>query len=393
MSATARGAPEVRLPQAGGGLAAYRLGPPCPYAPPPAPPTTRVCFAAAHVVRDPLADADPRGPARLDWGTTLAYRRVLWDHGLGVAEAMDTAQRGMGLDWSATRELIVQAGVEATAVGGRIACGAGTDQLPAGAASSPAAIRGAYEEQCELIEDHGAQVVLMASRALVGCARGADDYRELYGDLVRGCRAPVILHWLGEAFDPALRGYWGSDDLDEASEVLLSIIAAHADRIDGIKVSLLDAQREVALRRRLPAGVRMYTGDDFNYPELIAGDAHGHSDALLGIFDAIAPAAAAAVTELDAGRVDRYRAILEPTVALSRHIFAAPTQYYKVGIVFLAYLNGHQSHFQLVGGLESARSTLHLSRLLVLADRARVLGDPELAAHRMAAVLAVAGVV
>ena len=392
MSATAVSSVRVTLPRAGGHLELYELGPPAPFAPPDRALASRTCFAAAHVVRDPLADVDPHGPAQLDWGATLAYRRHLWKHGLGVAEAMDTAQRGMGLDWTATQELIRRSCAEAAATRGRIACGAGTDQLDDRSQASLSAVAAAYEEQCELIEEHGAQVVLMASRALVRCAGGPDDYRQIYGELLDQLRRPAILHWLGDAFDPALRGYWGATDVDAGAEVLLSIVHAHAPQVDGIKVSLLDADLEVALRRRLPAGVRMYTGDDFNYPELIAGDEQGHSDALLGIFDAIAPAAAAAVAELDAGRLAGYHAILGPTVALARHIFAAPTQYYKTGIVFLAYLNGHQSHFQLLGGLESARCTLHLSELLVLADRARALRDPELAARRMAAVLAVAGV-
>jgi hypothetical protein len=387
---TTGAATQVLLPDAAGRLEPYQLGPPSPFVPSSTPPATRVCFAAAHVVRDPLADVDPLGGARLDWESTLAFRRHLWDQGLGVAEAMDTAQRGMGLDWAATRELIARSCAEASACRGRIVCGAGTDQL--GDSATLEAVLSAYEEQCELVEDNGAQVVLMASRALVRCARGPDDYRELYARLLGGLRAPAILHWLGEAFDPALRGYWGSTDLDEASEILLSIVREHASKVDGIKISLLDAAREVELRRRLPPGVRMYTGDDFHYPELIAGDDRGHSDALLGILDPIAPAAAAAFAELDAGELSRYQEILDPTVALSRQVFAAPTRYYKVGIVFLAYLNGHQSHFQLVGGLESARSTRHLCRLLVLADRARVLRDPELAARRMSAVLAVAGV-
>ncbi len=382
----------VLLPSASGQIDPYALGPPSPYEPPTTPLSSRVCFAAAHVVRDPLTDADPYGPAQLDWAATLAFRRHLWEHGLAVAEAMDTAQRGMGLDWETTRELIVRSCAEARAAGGRIACGAGTDQLPADGRPSLAEVRGAYEQQCELVEGHGAQVVLMASRALVGCARGPDDYRELYGGLLRQLRGPAILHWLGEEFDPSLRGYWGSVDLGQAAEVLLSVVRENAGKVDGIKISLLDAAREVELRRRLPDGVRMYTGDDFNYPELIAGDEHGHSDALLGIFDAIAPAASAAVAQLDTGALEGYWSILEPTVALARHIFAPPTRYYKTGIVFLAYLNGHQDHFQLVGGLESSRGTLHLCRLFVLADRARVLRDPELAARRMAIVLALAGV-
>ncbi|HEX6023650.1 MAG TPA: dihydrodipicolinate synthase family protein, partial [Solirubrobacter sp.] len=358
-------------------------------APTGAPPRSRVCFAAAHVVADPLAGGDPTGPAQLDWEATLAFRRHLWSHGLRVAEAMDTAQRGMGLDWAATQELIRRSVAEAKAVGGQLACGAGTDQIVSGDLD---AVRAAYEEQIAFIEGEGAPVILMASRALAAAARSADDYREVYGALLSQASAPVILHWLGDMFDPQLEGYWGSSDLDAAADVVIDIIEANASKVDGIKVSLLDAEREVALRRRLPEGVRMYTGDDFNYPELIRGDEHGYSDALLGIFDAIAPVAAAAMHALDDGDLERYDALLAPTVPLSRHIFAAPTMYYKTGVVFLAYLNGHQNHFRMVGGLESGRSVLHLSELFVLADQAGLLRDPELASERMRHVLALAGI-
>jgi hypothetical protein len=382
----------VRLPRAGGVLEDYTPGPTARFEPPAAPPRSRVCFAAAHVVRDPLADADPTGPAALDWEATLAYRRHLWRYGFAVAEAMDTAQRGVGLDWAASAELIRRSAAEAVAIGGRLACGAGTDQLAPDREPRLDAVRAAYDEQCELVERAGAPVILLASRALARCARDTDDYRRVYGELLSQLRQPAIIHWLGEPFDPALRGYWGADDLDDAAEVLLSIIADHADRVDGVKVSLLDAEREVALRRRLPPGVRMYTGDDFNYPSLIRGDEHGYSDALLGIFDAIAPAAAGALAALDAGEVERYDAILAPTVSLARHVFAAPTYHYKTGIVFLAYLNGHQEHFLMVGGAEGARSTIHLAELFVRADEAGLLRDPELAVARMRRLLALAGI-
>jgi hypothetical protein len=295
----------------------------------------------------------------------------------------------MGLDWAATQELIRRSVAEAKAVGGQLACGAGTDQIVSGDLD---AVRAAYEEQIAFIEGEGAPVILMASRALAAAARSADDYREVYGALLSQASAPVILHWLGDMFDPQLEGYWGSSDLDAAADVVIDIIEANASKVDGIKVSLLDAEREVALRRRLPEGVRMYTGDDFNYPELIRGDEHGYSDALLGIFDAIAPVAAAAMHALDDGDLERYDALLAPTVPLSRHIFAAPTMYYKTGVVFLAYLNGHQNHFRMVGGLESGRSVLHLSELFVLADQAGLLRDPELASERMRHVLALAGI-
>jgi hypothetical protein len=291
----------------------------------------------------------------------------------------------MGLDWAATQELIRRSVAEARAVGGNLACGAGTDQIASGTLDE---VRAAYEEQLAFVEGEGAPVILMASRALAAAASGPDDYRAVYGHLLSQAGAPVILHWLGDMFDPALAGYWGSAHLEEAADVVLSIIEAHAGKVDGIKVSLLDAEREVALRERLPEGVRMYTGDDFNYPELIRGG----SDALLGIFDAIAPAAAAAMHALDDGDLARYDELLAPTVPLARHIFAAPTQYYKTGVVFLAFLNGHQDHFRMVGGLESGRSVLHLAELFVLADRAGLLRDVELASARMRHVLALAGV-
>jgi Protein of unknown function (DUF993) len=378
----------LRLPRSGGRLELYSPGEPRAFPARNAPPVSRVAFAAAHVVADPLS-CEPGGPAALDWEATLAFRRHLWAHGLAVAEAMDTAQRGMGLGWAAARELIRRSAEEAKAVGGRIACGAGTDQADP---ATPDEVRAAYEEQCAFIEAQGAQAIVMASRALAAVARGPDDYREVYGSVLAGLERPAILHWLGAVFDPALRGYWGSLDLDEAAEVLLSIIAARPDRVDGVKVSLLDAEREVTLRRRLPAGVRLYTGDDFDYPALIAGDERGHSDALLGVFDPIAPAAAAALQALDDGDRERYDAILGPTLPLARRLFEAPTPAYKAGVVFLAYLNGHQRHFRMIGGLESARSIVHLADLFVLADRAGLLRDPALATARMRHVLALAGI-
>ncbi|MFG2000700.1 dihydrodipicolinate synthase family protein [Spirillospora sp. NPDC048911] len=377
---------KLHLPEADGTLAPYTLGEPRAYGRTSAPSARRSAYAAAHVVVDPLSDS-----GSLDWDTTLAFRRHLWSHGLGVAEAMDTAQRGMGLDWAATRELILRSGAEAAACGGRIVCGAGTDQLPAGPASL-ADITAAYEEQLEVIEAAGAVPVIMASRQLAAAAGGPEDYAEVYGRLLGSVSRPAVLHWLGPMFDPALEGYWGSPDVDVAADHVLTIIQEHADRVEGIKVSLLDAGKEIALRRRLPAGVRLYTGDDFNYPELIKGDAEGHSDALLGIFDPIAPAAAAAMRALDAGDGEAYEEIFGPTVPLSRHLFGAPTYYYKTGVVFLAWLAGHQRAFRMVGGLESARSVPHLVRLFTLADAAGLLPDPDLAASRMRAWLAVQGV-
>ncbi len=379
---------QLVLPAADGALRPYQLGEPVHYEPNAAAPRSRVLYAAAHVVCDPLATQGAGEPARLDWEATLAYRRHLWSHGLGVAEAMDTAQRGGGLDWPTARELIRRSVAEAKAVGGIIACGAGTDQLEPGRSWSLEQVRDAYLEQVAFVEGEGATAIVMTSRALAAAASGPDDYRRVYDAVLARASRPVIVHWLGTMFDPSLAGYWGSDNLDEAAELVLDLVAGHGDRIDGIKVSLLDAERERALRARLPTGVRMYTGDDFSYPELIRGG----SDALLGIFDAIAPAASAAVRALDDGAPERFEEILAPTVPLARHVFEPPTYHYKTGLVFLAYLNGYQSHFRLLGGLERARSVVHLAELLVLADRCGLFGDPELAAVRMRHVLAAAGV-
>ena len=383
---------DIRLPRADGTLAPYALREPVAWRAPAEPIRSRVAYAAAHVVCDPLADCDPLSKAPIDWEATLAYRRHLWSLGLAVAEAMDTAQRGMGLGWPAARELIRRSLAEARATGGVIACGAGTDQLAPGDGVTLADVEHAYDEQVGYVEGQGGRVILMASRALARAARGADDYRRVYAAVLRQVSRPVILHWLGDMFDPQLAGYWGSRDVTEAMDVCLGIIHDHRDKIDGIKISLLDAQREVEMRSQLPAGVRMYTGDDFNYDRLILGDGRGHSDALLGIFDAIAPAASAALQALDRGDVERYRAVLAPTVPLSRHIFRRPTYAYKTGIVFLAYLNGHQRHFRMIGGAESWRSIPHLAELFRLADCAGLLADPEVAAERMRRVLVLAGV-
>ncbi len=357
------------------------------------PPMSRVAYAAAHVVADPLANVDPTLEVALDWEATLAYRRHLWDLGLSVAEAMDTAQRGMGLDWKTTKELISRSIAEAREFGGALACGAGTDHLTPSRDVALRDVTRAYEEQVGFVEGEGGRVVLMASRALAAVARGPEEYAEVYGRVLSQATRPAILHWLGEMFDPELAGYWGSENLEEAMDACVGVIREYADKVDGVKVSLLDADREVEMRRRLPEGVRMYTGDDFNYPKLILGDEQGYSHALLGIFDAIAPAASAALAALDAGEADRYEEILAPTVPLSRHIFEAPTRFYKVGVVFLAYLNGHQDHFRMVGGLESSRSVVHLAELFVLADRAGLLSDPEVASERMRRVLTLSGVV
>ncbi|MFE0960204.1 dihydrodipicolinate synthase family protein [Streptomyces fungicidicus] len=379
----------LHLPGADGALRAYEPRTEPLALTPGAPLTSRTVFSAAHVVADPYADTTPDSPAAVDWDATLAFRRHLWSHGLGVAEAMDTAQRGMGLDWAGAAELIRRSAAEAKAVGGRIACGVGTDQITGG---TLAEVRAAYEEQLALVEESGAQAILMASRALAATAQGPDDYLEVYGHLLRQAAEPVVLHWLGPMFDPALEGYWGSSDLDAATDTFLEVIAAHPDKVDGIKVSLLDARREVDLRRRLPQGVRCYTGDDFNYPELIAGDEQGFSHALLGIFDPLGPLAAEAVRVLDTGNKEGFRALLDPTVELSRHLFQAPTRFYKTGVVFLAWLAGHQSHFTMVGGLQSARSLPHLSRAYELADGLGLFPDPKLAEERMRTLLHLYGV-
>ncbi|HEU4634663.1 MAG TPA: dihydrodipicolinate synthase family protein [Edaphobacter sp.] len=346
------------------------------------PPRSRVVYAAAHVVIDPLR------PDVLDMEATLAFRRHLWSLGFGVAEAMDTAQRGMGLSWTAARDLIRASASERQ---GEIACGANTDQLDPTAVATVEDVIRAYQEQCETIEAAGGRVILMASRALARCASGPDDYMRVYSRLLGNLDQPAILHWLGEAFDPQLRGYWGSSNVDQAMQTCLAIIHENREKIDGIKISLLDKQQEIKMRRLLPPGVRMYTGDDFDYAELIRGDEQGYSHALLGIFDGIAPAAACAFKALDAGDFESYESILAPTVPLSRHIFQAPTYFYKTGLVFLAYLNGFQRHFRMLGGQESARSIAHLAKLFVLADQARLLRDPELALRRMRLVLELAG--
>jgi len=383
---------KITLPKVDGALETYAVAG-VPVTAPAPQGWNRVAYSAAHVVAAPLADNDPWLDENVDWERTIAYRHYLWDLGLGVAEAMDTAQRGMGLGWGGAQELIRRS-LEAARgrKGALIACGVGTDHLqPAAGLTLDDVIR-AYEEQLEFVEGQGGRIILMASRALVLAARSPDDYLLVYDRILRQVKQPVILHWLGEMFDPALKGYWGSNDHLAAMDVCVDLISSHADKVDGIKISLLSAQKEIAMRRRLAAGVRMYTGDDFNYAELIAGDAVGYSDALLGIFDAIAPAASAALTRLGAGDVDGFHAILAPTVPLSRHIFKAPTRFYKTGVVFLAYLNGLQDHFLMLGGQQSARSLVHLAELFRLADQARVLRDPDLAAKRMKAVLATAGV-
>lgn len=381
----------LNLPQTDRSLKRYTMRQRQEFELPQGRPRSRIFFSAAHVVPDALVDTTPVGPVALDWDATLSYRRYLWSLGLGVAEAMDTAQRGMGLDWAASQELIRRSLEAARETDALIACGAGTDHLTPRSDRSIDEVITAYEEQVGFVESLGGQVILMASRALAACARGPEDYALVYGRILSQVRRPVIIHWLGDMFDPQLAGYWGSQDVASAMETCLQIIGEHAAKVDGVKISLLNAGHEITMRRCLPDSVKMYTGDDFNYPELILGDAQGYSHALLGIFDAIAPAAAAALQALDNDDTQRFLAILEPTLPLSRHIFQAPTFYYKTGVVFLAYLNGHQQHFRMVAGQESARSIIHLSTLFRLADEAGVLRDPELAAHRMGLVLELAG--
>jgi hypothetical protein len=384
----------IALPTADRSLETFELSDPPSWPKRPTTALNRIAYGAVHVVNDPLAAGDPYHRTAVDWDATMAFRRHIWDLGLGVAEAMDTAQRGMGMDWPASRELIERTLAEARSYDGEalVGCGTGTDQLIPDASTTVDDVIAAYEEQCAAVEAAGGRIVLMASRALAACAQSTDDYARVYGRILSQIKEPVIIHWLGDMFDPALAGYWGHSDLGVAMDVCLSILEDNATHVDGIKVSVLDAQVEIDMRRRLPEGVRMYTGDDFNFAELIVGDDQGYSDALLGIFDVIAPAASVALSALAEGDLARYHEIFAPTVPLGRHIFRAPTQYYKTGVVFMAYLNGLQDHFTLVGGQESARSLLHLCELFRLADAAHLLSDPDLAVARMKPVLAVHGV-
>ena len=389
----------LTLPTADGRLTAYTLQGRAPAVPPKGAAFNRIAYSAAHVVADPLAAIDPWLQCAVDWDATIAYRQRLWSLGLGVAEAMDTAQRGMGLDWPTSLELIRRSLDAARDVpGALVASGCGTDHLVLDDVRTVDEVIAGYEEQMAAIEKLGGRLIVMASRALARVAKGPADYERVYDRILSQARQPVVLHWLGDMFDPALAGYWGTGNVDAAMDTALGIIAAHAGKVDGIKISLLDKDKEIAMRRRLAPGVRMYTGDDFNYAELIAGDGfgseptHGKSDALLGIFDAIAPAASAALGELAQGNTEKFHAILGPTVPLSRHIFAAPTRFYKTGVVFMAWLNGHQSHFTMVGGQQSTRSLAHLAELFRLADAANLLEQPELAVRRMQTLLALHGI-
>jgi hypothetical protein len=382
----------LNLPTAEGRMETYRLAASRSFPAKLEGTLNRVAFSAAHVVSNPLADVDPWLRAAVDWDKTIAFREHVWDLGLGVAEAMDTAQRGMGLDWPTSLELIERSVRAAKARGGAVVfSGAGTDHLATEDAKNVDDVIRAYEEQIAAIEKAGGRIILMASRALAKIARSPADYARVYDRVLSQVAQPVIIHWLGDMFDRALAGYWGAADLGQAMDTAVAIINAYAAKVDGVKISLLDKQREIDMRRRLDKNVKMYTGDDFNYAELIAGDDKGYSHALLGIFDAIAPAASYALSRLSAGDEAGFHDVLGPTVPLSRHIFKSPTRFYKTGIVFMAYLNGHQDHFTMVGGQESTRSTLHLAELFRLADQAGLLANPELATRRMKTVLATRG--
>lgn len=388
----------IQLPNLQGQLSTYKLVGTAPVKPKAGTLFNRIAYSAAHVVSNPLAAIDPWLDCAIDWDATISYRRHLWSLGMGVAEAMDTAQRGMGLDWPTSLELIRQS-IDASKdmPGAFLASGCGTDHLNLDAVKSVDEVIAGYEFQMEAIEKLGGKLIVMASRALACVARSPADYESVYDRILSQAKQPVVLHWLGDMFDPALKGYWGSQDVDAAMNTALGIIQAHPDKVDGIKISLLDKDKEIQMRRKLPAGVRMYTGDDFNYAELIAGDGfgehlvQGQSDALLGIFDAIAPAASAALGELAQGNLEKFNAILGPTVPLSRHIFKSPTRFYKTGVVFMAWLNGHQKHFTMVGGQESTRSLVHFAELFRLADASNLLEHPDLAVHRMKTMLAMHG--
>ncbi|MBB5534510.1 dihydrodipicolinate synthase family protein [Rhizobium giardinii] len=382
----------LSLPRVDGTLEPYRLSGTPIVRPAAVPAFNRIAYAAAHVVSDPLADLQPWGRPAIDWEATMAFRHHLWALGFKVAEAMDTSQRGMGLDWAGAQELIRRSLAEARTVpGADLACGAGTDHLAPADTRSLDDVIHAYETQIGFVEKEGGRSIMMASRALAHIARSPDDYRKVYGHILRQTKDKVVLHWLGDMFDPKLKGYWGSEKFEDALETVLSIIEDNRAKVEGIKISLLDNACEVALRNRLPDGVLCFTGDDFNYAELIEGDGRKYSHALLGIFDAVAPSASKALASLAAGDVATFRSVIEPTVPLSRKIFEAPTQYYKAGVVFLAWLNGHQKHFTMPAGMQSARGVLHYADIFRLADRANVLDKPELAMERMKAFLVTQG--
>lgn len=382
----------VNIPAPAGEIVQYTAPDAHPYEMDRTPPTARRAFAAVHVVADALAPDTRDDSTPIDWGATMAFRHHVWSCGLGVAEAMDTAQRGMGLSWPAAQELIARSLTEARSVGGSIVCGVQTDQLSLSNELTLTEITAAYVEQCEHVENGGGQVVLMASPHLAATARSADDYLEVYSGVLSQLGRPALIHWLGAPFDERMAGYWGSTDVDIATETVLSLLNGHPAKIEGIKLSLLDQRLEIELRASLPSGVRMFTGDDFDYPTTIEGDGSHHSDALLGAFDGFAPTAAAALRALDRGDLVDYHRIIDPTLSFSRHVFQAPTKFYKTGLVFLAFLNGLQDHFRMLGGFESARSTMHLAHVFVSAAEGGILHDVERAAWRARQVLSVFGV-
>ncbi|KQS69858.1 hypothetical protein ASG39_21985 [Rhizobium sp. Leaf371] len=383
----------LNLPTSADTVEAYRLvGTPIAR-PATTPVFNRIAYAAAHVVSAPERDTDPWNRPAIDWDTTLAFRHHLWSLGFRIAEAMDTSQRGMGLDWAGAQELIARSLAEARTVDGAdLACGAGTDHLDPNDARSLDDIIAAYEIQIEHIEKHGGRAILMASRALARIARSAEDYAKVYGRILSQTKDKVVLHWLGDMFDPQLLGYWGSTDFEPALDCALRIITENAGKVEGIKISLLEHEKEIALRDRLPEAVLCFTGDDFNYAGLIEGDGRRHSHALLGIFDAVAPAASKALAALAADDTATFRAVIDPTVPLSRKIFEVPTQYYKAGVVFLAWLNGHQSHFSLPAGMQSARGINHYADIFRLADQANIFDRPDLAIQRMRHLAGVYGI-
>ena len=384
---------QIDLPTADGSLEGYRLSGTPLEVRKPAGPFNRVAFSAAHVVADPLSGNEPSAAAAIDWEATLAYRRYLLDQGLGIAEAMDTAQRGMGLGWPEAHELIRHTLEDTSDMADALVfSGCGTDQLEADDARCVDDVLRAYHVQLEAIQKLGGRIILMASRALARVATSPGDYIEVYSEILEAAEQPVILHWLGEMFDPALEGYWGSSDFEQDMQTCLDVIRSNVAKVDGIKISLLDKDKEIQMRRLLPDGVKMYTGDDFNYPELIGGDEQGFSHALLGIFDAIAPAASQALAALAQGDQQRFHGLLGPTLPLSRLIFRAPTQYYKTGVVFLAWLNGHQQHFVMVGGAQAMRPLTYFAELFRLADQAGLLHDPTLAVARMRSLLSLYGI-
>lgn len=383
----------LNLPQADGSASPYRLSGTPTERPAVVPQFNRIAYAAAHVVSDPKTDHTPWNSPAIDWDATLAFRHHLWGLGFKIAEAMDTSQRGLGLDWTGAQELIRRSIEESkTVAGADLACGAGTDHLDPLDAKNLDDVIKAYETQVDFVEKYGGRFILMASRALARIARSPDDYAKVYGHILSNAREKVVLHWLGDMFDPQLKGYWGSENFEEALETVVSIIEDNKDKVEGIKISLLEEQYEIALRNQLPEGVLCFTGDDFNYAPLIEGDGTKHSHALLGIFDAVAPQASNALSALANGDNESFRAIIEPTVPLSRKIFEAPTQYYKAGVVFLAWLNGHQKHFTMPGGMQSARGVLHYADIFRLADQANVLDSPDLAIRRMGHLMTIYGI-